>query len=71
MSIASATESDLSDVLRIEREAFGEDEVAVACNKPVEVRLRDRMFSLDEGRNTVPQYVAVHLVCRKLATLDI
>lgn len=52
-------------------EAFGEGEVAVSCDKPVELRLRDEMFSLDAGRNAVPEFAAVHLLCRKLATLDI
>lgn len=49
--------------------AFGDGEVAVSCGKPVEVRLRDDGFSLDEGRNVVPEFVAVYLLCRKLATL--
>lgn len=49
--------------------AFGEDEVGVVCEGPVEVRLRDGSYSLDQGPNTVPEFVAVHLVCRKLATV--
>jgi DNA primase small subunit len=50
-------------------DAFGEEEVGVSCEKPVDVRLRGRPFSLDQGRNEVPEFVAVYLLCRKLATL--
>jgi len=50
--------------------AFGEADVRVSCDKPVEVRMRDRTFSLGPGRNDVPEFLAVHLVCRKLATID-
>ena len=51
-------------------DAFGTDEVSVMCEKPVEVRMKDGVFSLDEGRNDVPEFVAVHLLCRKLASFD-
>ncbi len=50
--------------------AFGDTDVAVTCEKPVDVRMKDRTFSLGEGGNTVPEYLAVHLVCRKLASVD-
>ncbi len=51
--------------------AFGAREVGVVCEKAVEVRLKDRTYSLDEGRNEVPEFVAVHLICRRLATMDV
>ena len=51
-------------------DAFGTQEVTVVCEKPVDARLRDRTFSLEQGRNVVPEFAAVYLVCRKLATID-
>lgn len=51
-------------------DAFGTAEVAIICEKPVEVALRGRCFSLEQGQNKVPEFVAVFLVCRKLATID-
>jgi DNA primase small subunit len=49
---------------------FGRREVGVLCEKPVDVRLRDSEFSLGAGKNKVPEFVAVHLLCRRLATLE-
>ncbi len=51
--------------------AFGAREVGVVCEKAVDVRLKDRTYALDEGRNEVPEFVAVHLICRRLATMDV
>lgn len=50
-------------------EAFGDDEVMVVCEKPTEVRLRGERFALKEGTNSVPEFVAVHLLCRRQAVL--
>jgi len=50
-------------------EAFGDAHVRVLCEKPASVRLKGELFSLDEGENEVPEYAAVHLVCRRLATV--
>ncbi|UCE80500.1 MAG: DNA primase small subunit PriS [Methanobacteriota archaeon] len=50
--------------------AFEKSLVNVICHKPVAVRLRSQHFDLDEGANSVPAYVAVHLVCRSLAAID-
>jgi len=50
--------------------SFGEDGVAVHCEKPVEVTLKDRGFLLGEGKNEVPEFLAVYLVCRKLARIE-
>lgn len=50
-------------------EAFGDAPVSVLCEKPVSVRLKGEQFSLDEGENEVPEYAAVHLVCRRLAAV--
>lgn len=52
-------------------EAFGEQCVKVVCERPVKVRLRGNDFSLDAGENDVPEYVAVFLACRKLASVDL
>jgi len=50
-------------------EAFGDERVNVICADAVSVRLRDEGFSLDEGENEVPEFVAVYLTCRKLAAV--
>ena len=47
--------------------AFGDDEVAVVCDKTCEVTLKGHRFSLDPGSHKVPEYAAVYLLCRKLA----
>jgi DNA primase small subunit len=49
--------------------AFGDEEVRLFLEKPVQLRLRDGLLTLDEGDNTVPEYAAVHLICRKLAII--
>jgi DNA primase small subunit len=50
--------------------SFGEAGVDVHCEKPVEVTLKERRFLLGEGKNDVPEYLAVYLVCRKLARIE-
>ncbi len=50
--------------------AFGDGETGVLCNKPISVDLRGERFRLVEGANTVPEYVATHLICRNQATVD-
>jgi DNA primase small subunit len=49
--------------------AFGTSAVRVTASKPVSVRLRGEEFSLREGENEVPEFAAVYLVCRRLATV--
>jgi len=49
--------------------AFGTADVSIDCKNPVEISLRDQHFSLDAGKNSVPEYAALHLICRRLATL--
>jgi len=49
--------------------AFGKDMVRIRLEKPAEVRLRDQDFSLEAGASEVPEFAAVFLVCRKLATV--
>ena len=51
--------------------AFGDNVVKIVCEKPVHVNLKGGRFDLDQGRNDVPEFVAVHLLCRRLATLDV
>jgi DNA primase small subunit len=51
-------------------EAFGDRDVRVILEKPVELRLRDQTFSLDAGKNAVPEFAAVYLVCRRLASIE-
>lgn len=50
--------------------AFGEEEVGVSLEAPVSVTLRGVGFDLEAGQTRVPTYVAVHLICRNLASLD-
>ncbi len=50
--------------------AYGEKEVRVRLDKPAEFRLRESEFSLDAGTVTVPEFAAVFLVCRRLATIE-
>ena len=51
-------------------QSFGEAGVEVHCEKPVDVSLKGRSFSVGEGRNEVPEFLAVYLVCRKLARIE-
>ena len=51
-------------------EAFGSNEIPIRCSEPVEVSLKGIDYSLDEGTNSVPEHVAVHLICRRLASVD-
>lgn len=50
-------------------EAFGDKEVRVLVEKPASVTLKGRRFSLDSGENSVPEFLAIYLICRRLATL--
>ena len=50
--------------------AFGTDAVKVNVLKPLSVSLRGEAFSLHEGQTEVPEFAAVYLVCRKLATVS-
>ena len=51
-------------------DAFGEDEVKISCEKPVEVSLKGERYGLGIGENAVPAFVATHLICRNLAAID-
>jgi len=51
-------------------EAFGDRDVHVILEKPAEFRLRDQTFSLDAGKSAVPEFAAVYLVCRRLASIE-
>ncbi len=50
--------------------AFGKKEVRIVCDKPISLELRDESFSLDAGACNVPEFVAVHLLCRRLARIE-
>jgi DNA primase small subunit len=50
--------------------AFSTKEVEIVCEKPVELRMRGENFAIAPGGNTVPEFVAVHLVCRRLAKVQ-
>ena len=51
-------------------EAFEGSPVRVDCKEAVSVELKGQPFELEGGVNEVPAYVAVHLVCRNLASID-
>jgi len=50
--------------------AFGRKEIRIVCDEPVSLVLRDESFSLDGGAGKVPEFVAVHLLCRRLAHIE-
>jgi DNA primase small subunit len=50
--------------------AFGKRTVRVRLDKPVEIRLKGQGFSIDQGTAEVPEFAAVFLVCRRLATVE-
>ena len=50
-------------------EAFGNTAVKIAAEKPSKVTLKGEDFSIKEGENEVPEFAAVFLVCRRLATV--
>ena len=50
--------------------AFGKEEIRVVCDKPISLVLRDENFSFDAGARDVPEFVAVHLLCRRLAHIE-
>jgi len=47
--------------------AFSEKPVRIVCDKPVQVDMKGNHYSLDQGKDEVPEYLAVHLICRRLA----
>jgi DNA primase small subunit len=49
---------------------FGDDVVKVVVENPARITFKGEEFSLKEGENEVPEYVAVYLVCRRLATVE-
>jgi len=49
---------------------FGENPVAVVCEKATAFSLKDRPFSLDAGQpSEVPEYAAVYVICRRLGSI--
>lgn len=51
-------------------EAFGDGDVHVVLENAAEFHLRDKTFSLDAGTSAVPEFAAVYLVCRRLASIE-
>jgi DNA primase small subunit len=50
--------------------AFDEEEVSVRAHAPVSLTLKGDRYELGEEAGRVPTYVAVHLICRNLASID-
>lgn len=51
-------------------EAFGDHEVKVTCKEKTDLSLKGEDYRLSAGENTLPAFVATHLICRNLATFD-
>lgn len=49
--------------------AFGDRLEKIVCEKPVQVHLKGEDYSLKQGENEVPEFLAVYLICRRLATM--
>ena len=50
--------------------AFSNADVTIKLEKPAQVHLRDQNLSLDAGVTKVPEFVAVYLICRRLAVIE-
>ncbi len=50
--------------------AYDTSPVRVLCDAPVKLRMKGEDYDLGEGTNDVPAFVAVYLICRKLARFD-
>ena len=50
--------------------AFGKKEVQIVCEKAVNVTLKGQRLFLDAGKNMVPEFAAVHLICRRVARIE-
>ena len=72
MMVVSMTRDDLDDFRPLRDafpSAFREDPVKVDVIKPVSLALRGETFNLSPGVTEVPEYAAVFLSCRGLATI--
>ncbi|HEC88525.1 MAG TPA: DNA primase catalytic subunit PriS [Thermoplasmata archaeon] len=49
--------------------AFGEDEVKIKLVKPINIKMMENEFNLKKGEIKVPEYLAVFLIAKKVATL--
>jgi DNA primase small subunit len=50
--------------------SFGRGDVRISLEKPTEVSLKGEHFSLGAGSTVVPEFAAVHLICRRLAVIE-
>jgi DNA primase small subunit len=50
-------------------ETYADDPVRVEVKKAIQVDIKDEAFKLDQGAQTVPEHVAIFLICRGVATL--
>ena len=50
-------------------EAFSDDEVNIHCKEESKLELKGKSYVLKEGDNSVPEYLAVHAICRRLASI--
>jgi len=46
---------------------FGERPVKVTVSKPLSVQLKGRDLRIEEGKQEVPEYAAIYLICRGVA----
>ncbi len=50
-------------------QTFSEEPVKVLVQKPIAIDIRGEAFKLEQGPNQIPEYVAIFLICRGVATL--
>ena len=48
---------------------FADNPIKVEITKPVNIRLKDKQFSLNVGLEEIPEYVAIYAMCRGCALL--
>lgn len=47
--------------------AFGDDPVKIKLNQPINMKMKDDIFNLNEGEQETPTYLAVFLIGKKMA----
>jgi DNA primase small subunit len=65
MKVISLTVDQLNDFdPLIDAVVFGQDEIKINVTKPTTIEMMDERFELDEGKNILPEYAAIYLMCR-------
>ena len=65
MKVISLTVDQLYDFdPLIDAVVFGNNEIKINVTKPTTIEMMDERFELDEGKNILPEYAAIYLMCR-------